>query len=108
MLFFFQGGLVTKGLFTLPDFNPQLVNLIISLASPHKHALIQPDSYIANYYKNLEKTWANSSKVNHVTLVSIGGGNRDLIVRSDLTGDPTGQVNVLVSWKKLKVSLLFN
>lgn len=67
------------------------------MATPHKHAVIQPDSYFASYYKSIEKAWRNNSNLNHINLISIGGGIRDLLVRSDLIADPVGHINVLVS-----------
>ena len=33
---FFQGGIIARALFTLPDFDPRLVNTIITQATPHQ------------------------------------------------------------------------
>lgn len=73
------------------------MQLIITLAAPLKNPVFIPDSYIATFYKQVDKVWKNSFKVNGTTLISIGGGYRDFLVRSDLIFDNYGHINVLVN-----------
>lgn len=73
------------------------MQIIITLASPNKYPLIQLDSYVAAYYNKIQLAWRNNSNLSHISFASIGGGIRDLIVRSDSIYDPLSHVNVLVS-----------
>lgn len=41
-----MGGVVARALFTLPRFNPQLVGLIITQASPHLAPVLALDPYL--------------------------------------------------------------
>ena len=41
-----MGGVVARALFTLPRFNPRLVSLIITQASPHQAAVLTLDPYL--------------------------------------------------------------
>lgn len=92
-----QGGILARGVFMNPDFNPNLVHLIITLASPHKYALIQFDSYISNYYKDVNNFWKNNQNLSHINLISLSGGFKDIIVHSDVTTDVNCDFNVVVS-----------
>ncbi|RZF49031.1 hypothetical protein LSTR_LSTR011393 [Laodelphax striatellus] len=76
-----MGGIIAKGLYLDPDFDPSQVRLMISLATPHSPALVM-DTYMAEYYQSL----ADLPPLNKtVTLISVGGGVRDLLIRSGLT-----------------------
>lgn len=84
-------------MFTLKNFDPGVVKLIVTLATPHAAPVIQSDQYLINFYKNVEKVWLDRLiEESKVTLISIGGGERDFLVRSDLTRDQFADVNVLV------------
>lgn len=81
----------------MKNFDPGAVKLIITLATPHAAPVIQPDQYLSDFYRNVEKVWSDRRvDGSPVTLVSIGGGERDFLVRSDLTRDQFADVNVLV------------
>jgi len=41
-----MGGVVARALFTLARFNPRLVSLIITQASPHQAPVLSVDPYI--------------------------------------------------------------
>lgn len=41
-----MGGVVARALYTLPRFNPQLVELIITQASPHLAPVLVLDPYL--------------------------------------------------------------
>lgn len=85
-----MGGLVAKGLFLLPFFNTSLVQVIITLATPHKAPVLFLDRHLASYHSKVKAHWVSqkandTGPLSHVTLVSIGGGQRDILVRSSLT-----------------------
>eukprot|EP00795_Rhopilema_esculentum_P007195 gene7194-12865_t len=85
-----MGGVIGRGLFTIQDFNPINVNTIITLATPNKHPAINADQDMHNYYFRLADFWGQPNGtvfeiLKHILLVSVGGGSRDLQVRSDLT-----------------------
>ncbi|XP_053733811.1 GPI inositol-deacylase [Synchiropus splendidus] len=81
-----MGGVVARALFTLPRFNPNLVSLIITQASPHLAPVLVLDSYLLDFYSAVRQKWVNqASKLQNVTVLSIGGGYRDYQVRSGLT-----------------------
>ncbi|KAL0279676.1 UNVERIFIED_CONTAM: hypothetical protein PYX00_001180 [Menopon gallinae] len=89
------GGVISKAVFADPEFKKDSVQLLITLAAPLKNPVFIPDLYIANFYKKVDKLWKNSSVINNTTLVSIGGGDRDILVRSDLVFDNFGHINVV-------------
>ncbi|XP_022198883.2 GPI inositol-deacylase isoform X2 [Nilaparvata lugens] len=76
-----MGGLIAKGLYLDPEFDSSRVRLMISLATPHSPALLL-DSYMADYYERLADL---PSLDKSVTLISVGGGIRDRLIRSGLT-----------------------
>ena len=85
-----MGGIIATGLFALKDFQPSIIHTIITLATPHLEPAFLVDAKIAKYYEQVRQFWkmqsANSSSVvKNVVVASIGGGSRDVQVRSDLT-----------------------
>ncbi|CAH1397518.1 unnamed protein product [Nezara viridula] len=79
-----MGGMIAKGLFLESNGNPG-VELIITLATPHQPALLT-DSLLSSYYTSVNNFWDKfNTTENNVNLISIGGGPRDKLVRSDLT-----------------------
>ena len=84
-----MGGLIARGLFTLPKFNPSLVHTIITFGTPHRHPILPLDPQMVEYYENVNSFWKSQRFVNetesrlvNVTLVSVSGGIRDVLVRS--------------------------
>ncbi|XP_059179650.1 GPI inositol-deacylase-like [Physella acuta] len=81
-----MGGLIARALFTLPEFDPQLVNTIVTQATPHQKPVASLDPQLQQFYKEVNQHWRqHSSSLQHVTVVSTGGGYRDIQVRYDLT-----------------------
>ncbi|GFO02308.1 GPI inositol-deacylase-like [Plakobranchus ocellatus] len=83
-----MGGIVARGLFTLPDFNPALVNTIITQATPHQTPVVSLDKDLHTYYERVNEYWRSATgqaNLRHVTVVSTGGGHRDAQVRYALT-----------------------
>jgi hypothetical protein len=104
--------MVAKGLFLDPNFDKTLVRIIISLVTPHRSPVLALDSCIARYYDNVNAYWRANRRaegnLSHITFASIGGGHRDILVRSGLTQTAEADVNVVVSWSVLlKVVLTF-
>ncbi|XP_026821729.1 GPI inositol-deacylase isoform X2 [Rhopalosiphum maidis] len=95
-----MGGIIAKGLFIDPSFDTNLVELIITLATPHR-PLFLADHYMDSYYDQVEKIWGNgldkprSSFLSNISLLSIGGGHRDLMVWPCLTYTPHADINAL-------------
>ena len=55
------------------------------------------DSLLHQYYDNVEEVWSRPSEaMSHVTLVSVSGGERDVMVPSHLSIVP-GAINLAVS-----------
>lgn len=104
-----MGGLIARGLFTLPKFNPRLVHTIITFGTPHRHPVVSVDPQMMEYYKRVNGFWKNKGFVNksesalrNVTVVSVGGGIRDVLVRSSPTSmnqlaDPSQTVSVVTT-----------
>lgn len=89
--------MVAKGLFTLHGFDGHKVSTIITLATPHSGPVVAFDEHLATFYEDVNRVWALSgNKTSHVTLASIGGADRDIQVRSDLTVAGGASVDVLV------------
>lgn len=90
----FQGGIIAKGALLLtPNINASFASMIINLATPHTPVLVL-DSIFADYYGKLE-THLGKLKDAGVTVVSIGGGPRDILVTAAQTLDHTADINVL-------------
>ncbi|XP_050431681.1 GPI inositol-deacylase [Adelges cooleyi] len=97
-----MGGIIAKGLFIEPKFDPSLIKLIITLATPHR-PLILTDLYMDEYYRKVNAIWGNgfdkprSSYLSNISLLSIGGGHKDLMVWPSLTYTPHADINTLSS-----------
>ncbi|KAL1117448.1 hypothetical protein AAG570_004774 [Ranatra chinensis] len=90
-----MGGLVAEGLFLEPDFDSDQVRLIVTLATPHTPALL-PDQRMSAYYSRLAHFWSTHRvSMKNLTLVSIGGGARDIIVKSSQTVSKFADINVI-------------
>ncbi|EDO45803.1 predicted protein, partial [Nematostella vectensis] len=87
-----MGGLIARALFTLPKFDPKMVHTIITLGTPHNHPVIHLDPFLGLFYNKVNKLWkkgvndmSRDSVLGNVTLVSVSGGFRDLLVRSSIS-----------------------
>jgi PGAP1-like protein. len=105
--------MIAKGLFIDPSFDKNLVQVIITLVTPHKQPVLSLDYYTNQYYAAVNEYWGlNRSphvdgNLSHVTLASIGGGHRDILVRSGLTMAAESDISVVVSWKSVICRFLF-
>ena len=81
-----MGGLLIRGLFTLPKFKTNMISTIITLATPHLHPPLKLDYELDSYYKKVNQYWLTNSiaLLKNITFLSLAGGFRDFLVRSDL------------------------
>ncbi|EKG14077.1 PGAP1-like protein [Macrophomina phaseolina MS6] len=86
-----MGGIVARTMLTMPNYQANSVNTIITLSAPHARPPVSFDSDIVNTYKTINdywrqaysQRWANDNPLWHVTLISIAGGGLDTVVPSD-------------------------
>ena len=79
--------MIARALFTLPGFDASQVSVIITQATPHRAPVLAFDSHMQHFYDEVNSYWrANSnSTLKEITVVSTGGGFRDILVRSHLS-----------------------
>ncbi|BES98707.1 Gpi inositol deacylase pgap1 [Nesidiocoris tenuis] len=90
-----MGGLIAKGLFLESNFNPDKVKVIVTLATPHSPIALL-DTYLNEYYSRVNSYWDTFQRAN-MTVVTVGGGPRDLLVMSGLTSSPHADISVITS-----------
>ncbi|KAF9964644.1 GPI inositol deacylase [Mortierella alpina] len=91
-----MGGIVSRAVFTMDNYNAGSVNTILTVATPHMIPPIALDRDITAMYDRIELFWREGYKSPHsalanVSLVSIMGGNLDITVNSD-----TGNIHHIV------------
>lgn len=87
------------------------MKLIITLATPHKPVLLM-DRDLYDFYDVVDEYWEKLrtrkfSRLENVTLVSIGGGARDMLVRPGLSFDKYADLNVLVGGRMKQNLIIF-
>nr|DBA20138.1 TPA: hypothetical protein GDO54_015863 [Pyxicephalus adspersus] len=88
-----MGGLIARALFTLRTFNPQLINLIITQATPHLMPVLALDHYLTDFYAMVNNYWIlHAKELRNITILSVAGGFRDFQVRSGLTFLPASDL----------------
>ncbi|KAI1237044.1 hypothetical protein IHE44_0014299 [Lamprotornis superbus] len=76
-----MGGLVARALLTLKNFKPELINLLITQATPH----IAPVMPLDRYLTAVNNHWIlKAQDLRNLTTLSVAGGFRDYQVRSGL------------------------
>jgi glycosylphosphatidylinositol deacylase len=86
-----MGGIVARTMLTMPNYQTNSVNTIITLSAPHARPPLSFDSQMVSTYKTINdywrrshsKEWGMDNPLWHVTLISIAGGGLDTIVPSD-------------------------
>ncbi|KAK9253435.1 putative gpi inositol-deacylase protein [Lipomyces tetrasporus] len=86
-----MGGIVARTMLTLPNYQPDSVNTILTLSTPHVVPPATFDWDIVRIYDRINRYWRDSyseklvgrNPLASVALVSIAGGKLDLIVPSD-------------------------
>lgn len=92
--------MIAKGIFNDPSFDPRLVQLILTFATPHSRPVVVFDEYTYKYYQETSKTWltGRSKKLAHVTIASIGGGHMDYLVQTDSVASWDVDVHTVVCY----------
>ncbi|KAH7128760.1 PGAP1-like protein-domain-containing protein [Dendryphion nanum] len=86
-----MGGIVARTMLTMPNYQSNSINTIVTLAAPHARPPVSFDGDIVRTYKGVNdywrhaysQKWAIDNPLWHVTLISIAGGGLDTIVPSD-------------------------
>jgi GPI inositol-deacylase len=86
-----MGGIVARTMLTMPNYQSNSINTIITMSAPHARAPVSFDGEIVRTYKQINdywrqaysQKWANNNPLWHVTLISIAGGGLDTVVPSD-------------------------
>ncbi|NWS69533.1 PGAP1 deacylase, partial [Crotophaga sulcirostris] len=80
-----MGGLVARALLTLKNFKPELINLLITQATPHVAPVLPLDKYLTDFYAAVNNHWIlKAQDLRNLTILSVAGGFRDYQVRSGL------------------------
>ena len=84
---YFQGGFAARAIFTLPKFDTNTVTTIITQATPHRAPVAAVDSYMVDMYNRVNDYWMShvNTTLKYVTVLSTGGGFRDVQVPTSLT-----------------------
>ena len=88
-----MGGIAARTMLTMPNYQANSVNTIITLSAPHARSPVSFDSQLVKTYANINEYWRKAHSTRwgsdnplwHVTLISIAGGGLDTIVPSDYT-----------------------
>ena len=86
-----MGGVIARAMLTMPNYQSNSINTILTLSAPHARAPVSFDAEMVHTYKRINdywrqaysQKWANDNPLWHVTLVSIAGGGLDTVVASD-------------------------
>lgn len=86
-----MGGMVARTMLTMPNYQSNSINTIVTLAAPHARPPVSFDGDIVRTYKGVNEywrhaysqKWAIDNPLWHVTLISIAGGGLDTVVSSD-------------------------
>ena len=86
-----MGGVVARAMLSMPNYQSNSINTIITMSAPHARVPVSVDSDLVRAYERVntywrdayQQKWANDNPLWHVTLVSIAGGGLDTVVPSD-------------------------
>ncbi|KAL5389447.1 GPI inositol deacylase [Paraphaeosphaeria sporulosa] len=86
-----MGGVVARTMLTMPNYQSNSINTIVTLAAPHARPPVSFDGDIVRTYDGINNYWRRAysqempanNPLQHVTLISIAGGGLDTIVSSD-------------------------
>lgn len=86
-----MGGMVARTMLTMPNYQSNTINTIITLSAPHARPPVSFDGDMVRTYKQVNdywrhaysQKWAIDNPLWHVTLISIAGGGLDTVVPSD-------------------------
>lgn len=86
-----MGGVIARTMLTMPNYQSNSINTIITMSAPHARAPVSVDAEMVHTYQRVNdywrqaysQKWANDNPLWHVTLVSVAGGGLDTVVSSD-------------------------
>jgi GPI inositol-deacylase len=86
-----MGGIVARTMLTMPNYQPNSINTIVTFSAPHARPPVSFDGEIVKAYKKVNdywrksyaQPWASENPLWHVTTISVAGGGLDTIVPSD-------------------------
>ena len=86
-----MGGVVARTMLTMPNYQANSINTIVTLAAPHARPPVSFDGDMVRIYKGVNGYWrhaysqkrAEDNPLSQVTLISIAGGSLDTLVPSD-------------------------
>ncbi|ORZ15985.1 PGAP1-like protein-domain-containing protein [Lobosporangium transversale] len=83
-----MGGVVARTLFTMSNYRPGTVHAVLTAATPHLLPPVTLDFEISDIYDRIESFWSRGfqgpdAPLKNVSLVSIAGGNLDIIVNGE-------------------------
>ncbi|XP_015268706.1 PREDICTED: GPI inositol-deacylase [Gekko japonicus] len=80
-----MGGLVARALLTLKNFKAELINVLVTQATPHIAPVMPLDQYLTDFYTAVNHHWNLKAQDRaNLTTLSVAGGFRDYQVRSGL------------------------
>lgn len=85
-----MGGVVLRLAYMVPNHVAGSVDTLLTLSSPHRDHPFQLDTSVASLYQRLHKFWheeliRDGSAVSKTAVVSIAGGFRDNLIRTENT-----------------------
>lgn len=86
-----MGGVAARTMLTMPNYQSNSVNTIITMSAPHARSPVSVDAELVRTYERINtywrkaysQKWASDNPLWHVTLISIAGGSLDTTVPSD-------------------------
>eukprot|EP01124_Arcella_intermedia_P018158 TRINITY_DN2512_c0_g1_i1.p1 TRINITY_DN2512_c0_g1~~TRINITY_DN2512_c0_g1_i1.p1 ORF type:complete len:959 (-),score=170.88 TRINITY_DN2512_c0_g1_i1:55-2931(-) len=83
-----MGGVVSRAALSIHNYKPNSVQTIFTISSPHRATILSHPT-VYEFYRHVNNFWRTSflnesSEVHNVTIVSIAGGIRDNLIRSEL------------------------
>ena len=83
-----MGGMIARALFTLDNFQSKLVSIIITLGTPNVMPIIPFDTHLNSFYFKVNNFWKNNSTARNISVISLAGGARDILVPAGTTSLP--------------------
>ncbi len=75
-----MGGMIARALFTLDNFQSKFVSVIVTLGTPQLAPVVPFDSHLNTFYFRVNNFWKDSPSVTNLSVISLAGGARDILV----------------------------
>ena len=93
-----MGGMIARALFTLENFQPKFISIIITLGTPHVAPVLSFDSHLNTFYLRVNDFWKSDPSVANLSIISLAGGSRDVLVPAIYCSLPrNGQIDLQYS-----------